>query len=71
MPLPLTVCNFFDYFQCYASGSNLIILDGKLNHLQTILGSNFGYNDVQITCMHVAELTGKVSRIINFITLVM
>ena len=49
------------FSQCYASGGNLIILDGKLHHLQTIVGSNFGYSDTQITCMHVAESTGKVS----------
>ena len=49
------------FIQCYASGTNLVILDGKLRHLQTILGSNFGYNDTRITCMFAAELSGKVS----------
>ena len=48
------------FAQCYASGKNLIFLDGKLQHIQTLLGANCGYMDTRITCVHVADFTAKV-----------
>ncbi|XP_019849574.1 PREDICTED: dmX-like protein 2 isoform X3 [Amphimedon queenslandica] len=48
-------------FICYASGSNLILLDGRLKHVQTILGSDFGFSHSSVTCMHVAESNGQVA----------
>ena len=37
-----------------------MFLDGKLKHVQTILGADVGYGETRVTCMHVAEFTGKV-----------
>lgn len=38
-----------------------MFLDGKLKHVQTVLGADVGYGETRITCMHTAESTGKVS----------
>lgn len=47
--------------QVYASGKDVVILDGKLKHIQTVLGSDCGYGDTRISCVHCAELVGKIA----------
>ena len=39
----------------------MVILDGRMKHLQTVLGSDCGYADTQISCIHCAELVGRVA----------
>ena len=39
----------------------MVILDGQLTHLQTLLGSHCGYGDTTIMCLHCAEATGKIA----------
>ena len=43
----------------YASGKDVILLDGHLQHLQTIFGSTCGYGNVKVSCLHCAEAVGK------------
>ena len=38
-----------------------MILDGNLNHIQTISGSWCGYDDTIINCVHCAEAVGRVA----------
>jgi len=45
----------------YASGSDVILLDGHLQHVQTILGSSCGYGNTKVSCVHCAEKTGRLS----------
>lgn len=47
-------------FQVYASGSDVILLDGQLQHLQTIFGSMCGYGSTKVSCLHCVETTGRV-----------
>lgn len=39
----------------------MVILDGRLKHIQTLLGSDLGYGETPITCIHAAELVGKIA----------
>ena len=53
-------------FQClnpqvYASGRDIVILDGRLKHVQTLLGMDLGYGETPINCVHCAELVGKIA----------
>ena len=32
-----------------------------MKHLQTVLGSDCGYADTQISCVHCAELVGRIA----------
>ena len=45
----------------YASGTDVVMLDGRLRHLQTVLGSDCGYGDARINCVHCAESVGKIA----------
>ncbi len=45
----------------FASGKDVVILDGKLGHVQTVLGSDCGYGDTRINCVHCAEHVGKIA----------
>lgn len=47
--------------QVYASGRDIVILDGRLKHVQTLLGSDLGYGETPINCVHCAELVGKIA----------
>ena len=38
-----------------------MILDGRLKHVQTLLGSDLGYGETPINCVHCAELVGKIA----------
>lgn len=40
---------------------DVVIVDGRLKHIQTLLGSDLGYGDTPITCVHCAEQVGKIS----------
>lgn len=44
-----------------ASGKDVVILDGKLAHVQTVLGSDCGYGDTRINSVHCAEDVGKIA----------
>ena len=39
----------------------MILLDGHLQHIQTILGSSCGYGETKVSCVHCAEKTGRLS----------
>ena len=39
----------------------MILLDGHLQHLQTIFGSTRGYGDTDVSCLHCAEAVGKIA----------
>lgn len=43
----------------YASGCDVILLDGHLQHLQTIFGSTCGYGSSKVSCLHCAEAIGR------------
>ena len=45
----------------YASGRDIVILDGRLKHVQTLLGSDLGYGETPINCVDTAELVGKIA----------
>ena len=45
----------------YASGRDIVILDGRLKHVQTLLGSDLGYGETPINCVDSAELVGKIA----------
>ena len=47
--------------QVYASGRDIVILDGRLKHVQTLLGMDLGYGETPINCVHCAELVGKIA----------
>ena len=58
------MCDYCDRVRCvqvYASGRDVVILDGRLKHVQTLLGSDLGYGETPITCVHCTELVGKVA----------
>ena len=38
-----------------------MILDGRLKHVQTLLGSDLGYGEIPINCVHCAELVGSIA----------
>ena len=38
-----------------------MILDGRLKHVQTLLGSDLGYGETPINCVDCAELVGKIA----------
>ena len=38
-----------------------MILDGRLGHIQTVLGSDCGYGDTRISCVHCATFVGKIA----------
>ena len=38
-----------------------MILDGRLKHVQTLLGSDLGYGETPINCVYCAELVGKIA----------
>ena len=44
----------------YASGKDVILLDGHLQHLQTIFGGTYGYS-TKVSCVHCAEAVGRVA----------
>jgi hypothetical protein len=48
-------------FIVYASGRDIVILDGRLKHVQTLLGSDLGYGETPINCVDCAELVGKIA----------
>ncbi|CAI7996410.1 DmX-like protein 1, partial [Geodia barretti] len=48
-------------FIVYASGRDIVILDGRLKHVQTLLGSDLGYGETPINCVDTAELVGKIA----------
>jgi hypothetical protein len=37
----------------------VILLDGHLQHLQTIFGSTCGYGSTKVSCLHCAEASGR------------
>ena len=37
----------------------MILLDGHLQHLQTIFGSTCGYGNTKVSCLHCAEAIGR------------
>ena len=39
----------------------MVILDGRLTHIMTVLGSDCGYGDTRINCVHCAESVGKIA----------
>ncbi len=39
----------------------MVILDGTLRHLQTILGSSRGYCDVSVSCVDCSEISGQIA----------
>ena len=41
----------------------MVVVDAKLRHVQTILGSDCGYGDTNITSLHSAEYSGRVSAV--------
>lgn len=45
----------------YASGKDVILLDGHLHHLQTIFGATCGYGDTKVSCLHCAEASGQLA----------
>ena len=47
----------------YASGKDVVILDGTLKHLQTILGSTRGYSDVNVSCVSCSETSGRIAAV--------
>ena len=47
--------------QVYASGRDIVILDGRLKHIQTLLGADLGYGETPINCVHCSELVGKIA----------
>ena len=47
----------------YASGKDVVILDGTLRHLQTILGSSRGYCDVSVSCVDCSETSGQIAAV--------
>lgn len=49
--------------QVYASGKDVVILDGSLRHLQTILGSSRGYSDVGLSCVDCSESSGQIAAV--------
>ena len=51
------------YQQVYASGKDVVILDGTLRHLQTILGSSRGYSETAVNCVHCSETTGRIAAV--------
>ena len=51
----------FARVQVYASGRDIVILDGRLKHVQTLLGSDLGYGETPINCVHCAEFVGKIA----------
>ena len=58
------MCDYCDCVRCvqvYASGRDVVILDGRLKHVQTLLGSDLGYGETPITCVHCTELVGKIA----------
>ncbi len=47
----------------YASGKDVVILDGTLRHLQTILGGSRGYGDVSVSCVDCSETSGQIAAV--------
>ena len=47
--------------QVYASGRDIVILDGRLKHVQTLLGSDLGYGDTPINCVDCAKVVGTIA----------
>ncbi len=47
--------------QVFASGKDVVIVDKRLAHVQTVLGSDCGYGDTRINCVHCAEAVGKIA----------
>ena len=39
----------------------MILLNGHLQHVQTILGSSCGYGNTKVSSVHCAEKTGRLS----------
>ncbi len=37
----------------------MVLLDGQLQHVQTIFGSTCGYGNTKVSCLHCAESTGR------------
>lgn len=63
-PIPIRVYILVSTYACtqvYASGRDIVILDGRLKHVQTLLGSDIGYGETPINCVHCAELVGKIA----------
>lgn len=39
----------------------MILLDGHLQYIQTIFGSNCGYGETKVSCVHCAETMGRLA----------